>query len=259
MGPRNRSILASLPWWASVILAIVAYLSLRYWIPSIAFNHDDAFSKDLAMVVATKIAPIIGGAFLIVAALSAFRAWRKGTLLEGQKGIETIRKISWQEFEELVGEAYRRKGYALTETGGGGADGGADLVLRKGGEKLLVQCKHWRMVKVGVMVVRELYGVMTAEGATGGVLISSGTFTQEATEFARGKPLELLDGADLLKVIAEVQKTPKTIEKKLTDCICPLCGSEMVIRKATRGANTGGKFWGCSAYPKCRGIRPYRP
>ena len=161
MGLRNRSILASLPWWASVIIAIIAYISLKYWIPSIAFNHDDPFSKGLAMAVATKIAPIVGGAFLIVAALSAFRSWRKGTLLEGQKGIETIRKISWQEFEELVSEAYRRKGYTVTETGGGGADGGVDLILKKGGEKLLVQCKQWRMEKVGVKVVRELYGVVS--------------------------------------------------------------------------------------------------
>ncbi len=207
MGPRNRSILASLPWWASVIIAIVAYLLLKYWIPSIAFNHDDPLSKALAEAVATMIAPIVGGAFLIVAALSAFRTWRKGSLLEGQKGIETIRKISWQEFEELVSEAYRRKDYTVTETGGGGADDGVDLILKKKGEKLLVQCKHWRMEKVGVMVVRELYGVMTAEGATGGIVISSGSFTVEATEFARGKPLELLNGDALLKIIEDVQKT----------------------------------------------------
>jgi restriction system protein len=46
------------------------------------------------------------------------------------------------------------------ETGGGGPDGGVDLVLRKpggnGSEKFLVQCKQWRALKVGVDVVREL-------------------------------------------------------------------------------------------------------
>lgn len=35
---------------------------------------------------------------------------------------------------------------------------------------------------------------------------------------------------------------------------CPKCGSEMVLRTAKRGDNQGGKFWGCSKYPKCNGI-----
>ncbi|GAU09857.1 nuclease-related domain-containing protein [Desulfoplanes formicivorans] len=35
---------------------------------------------------------------------------------------------------------------------------------------------------------------------------------------------------------------------------CPKCGRPMVLRKATRGANAGNLFWGCSAFPQCRGI-----
>jgi ssDNA-binding Zn-finger/Zn-ribbon topoisomerase 1 len=35
---------------------------------------------------------------------------------------------------------------------------------------------------------------------------------------------------------------------------CPKCGNEMVLRTAKRGDNQGGKFWGCSSYPECRGI-----
>ena len=36
--------------------------------------------------------------------------------------------------------------------------------------------------------------------------------------------------------------------------ICPVCGSKLVLRHATRGENTGRAFWGCSAFPKCRYI-----
>ena len=35
---------------------------------------------------------------------------------------------------------------------------------------------------------------------------------------------------------------------------CPKCEREMVLRIAKKGANAGKKFWGCSAYPKCRSI-----
>jgi restriction system protein len=228
--------LALLPWWINVILAAAVFLSFKYWIPTISFQNP--FLKGIARAL-PAYARIFGGMLLFIAGLSAFNAMRKSKLLDRQTGIKTLRAISWQEFEELVGEAYRRKGYTVAETGGGGADGGFDLVLRRGGEKLLVQCKHWKMEKVGVKVARELYGVIAAEGATGGVIISSGRFSQEARDFARGKPLELLDGSELLNLIEEVQKEPRPLSKKPEDNICPLCGAEMILRTAKKGQNAG--------------------
>jgi restriction system protein len=82
--------------------------------------------------------------------------------------------LSWREFEMLVGEAYRLQGYSVEETGGETADGGVDLILTKAGERFFVQCKQWRAFKVGVDVVRELYGVMAARGAAGGMVVTSG-------------------------------------------------------------------------------------
>ena len=37
---------------------------------------------------------------------------------------------------------------------------------------------------------------------------------------------------------------------------CPKCSSPMVRRRVKSGANAGQEFWGCSTYPKCRGIVP---
>jgi restriction system protein len=246
--------LALLPWWINVILAAAVFLSFKYLIPTISFQNP--FLKGIARAL-PGYAHIFAAILLFIAGISAFNALRKGKLVDRQTGIKTLRAISWQEFEKLVGEAYRRKGYTVTETGGGGADGGVDLVLRRSGEKLLVQCKHWKMEKVGVKVVRELYGVIAAEGATGGIVISSGTFSQEARDFARGKPLELLDSSNLLTLIAEVQKEPKYVKKKSDDNICPLCGAEMVLRIAKKGLNAGEKFWGSSAFPKCSSTKLY--
>lgn len=248
--------LTLLPWWMNILLAVIVYPSFKYGIPSI--HWENPIFKGMAMVLPI-FAPYIVVLLCFTAAASAFQAWRKGALLEGQKGIGTIRALSWQAFEELVGEAYRRQGYNVTETGGGGADGGVDLVLRRGGEALLVQCKHWRMEKVGVKIIRELYGVIAAEGATGGVVISSGTFTQEAKDFGTGKPLELIDGPELLKIVAEVQKTPMPVSSASSDVVCPLCGSKMVLRTARKGAHAGEQFWGCPGFPQCRGTKPYHP
>jgi len=247
-------VLAKGSWKVNVALAIIVYVSFKYLIPKIEFQNMffSAFAR-----WAPQLAPVITGLILFVAALSAFHAWRKGKLFNNQKSIETIRKLSWREFEELVGEVYRRKGYNITERGGGGADGGVDLVLRRGGETLFVQCKHWKMDKVGVKIVRELYGVIASEGASGGIVISSGKFTEEAANFVKGKPLELINGTQLQKIITEIQKGQTRTDQETNENLCPMCGAKMVLRMAKKGQNVGDKFWGCSNFPKCRTTKPY--
>lgn len=39
-----------------------------------------------------------------------------------------------------------------------------------------------------------------------------------------------------------------------TSPLCPSCGSPMALRTAKRGDNAGNAFWGCTTYPKCRGM-----
>lgn len=36
---------------------------------------------------------------------------------------------------------------------------------------------------------------------------------------------------------------------------CPECDAPMKRRKAKTGPNAGKEFWGCTAYPKCKGLR----
>ncbi len=108
----------------------------------------------------------------------------------------------------MVGEAFRLDGFVVNERGGAGADGGIDLVLHKDGEKFFVQCKQWRAFKVGVSVVRELYGVMAAGGATGGFVVTSGVFTKDAIEFASGRNVILVDGTILFDMIQRVARKP---------------------------------------------------
>jgi len=40
-----------------------------------------------------------------------------------------------------------------------------------------------------------------------------------------------------------------------SDRRCPTCGSPMVLRTVKRGARAGTRFWGCSAYPRCRAVQ----
>ncbi len=170
--------------------------------------------------------------------------------------------ITWTQFERLMAEFYRRKGATVVPRGGPMADGGVDLNLTlPSGERLIVQCKHWKTRHVGVKPLRELWGVLDDEKADGAIFVTSGSFTADALAFARGKRLELIDGPKLGGMIAEVKRTQPSVPTSepvptASAPLCPRCESPMVLRIASRGANAGERFWGCSTYPKCQGTRP---
>jgi restriction system protein len=252
--PRKRSILddlITLPWWVNLVLAAVVYVGLKYYLPTTEFSSPAIQSMSKAF---SGFAGLIASLFVLIAAISAYHAWRKGELLDRQTSVKSIKALGWKDFEYLVSEAYRRQGYAVRENTRGGADGGIDLVLEKDGARTLVQCKNWRTSRVGVSTVRELYGVVTAEGAAAGILVCSGHYTKDALAFAEGKPLTLIDGPALSRLIGEVQTAPR-IETEPADTACPVCRSPMVLRTARRGKNAGRNFWGCSRFPECRGTR----
>jgi restriction system protein len=109
-----------------------------------------------------------------------------------------IAALSWRDFERLIGETFRGRGFQVTGFGSRGADGAADLALVKTGERFLVQCKHWRKHEVGVLAVRELSTALDAVGAQGGYVLTAGEFTPEAREFARRARIELIGGRALI-------------------------------------------------------------
>ena len=80
-------------------------------------------------------------------------------------------------------------------------DGGVDAVAFdpdpiRGG-KIVIQAKRYTNV-VGVSAVRDLYGTVMNEGATKGILVTTSNYGNDAYEFAKGKPLTLMNGANLL-------------------------------------------------------------
>lgn len=265
-----------LPWWVGSTLAVVAYVALHHYSSveaTINITPGQMVVDQMIRTLAFYGQFVIPLVFLAGAAASFFgRRKREGLLRDvaGDNSGETVRTLSWKDFELLVGEAFRMRGFSVAETGGGGADGGIDLQLKKGGEVFLVQCKQWRAYKVPVNVVRELYGVMASQGAAGGFVVTSGVFTADARSFAEGKNIELIDGTGLNRMIKKARAMlpgvvstadapsrgePKLQTASIIDPTCPRCGSAMAKRIAKQGSNTGGTFWGCTAFPKCRGIR----
>ena len=245
-------LLAGFPWWVSVLFAAFVYVILKFGIGWYAGDH--LFLSGVANGIAPG-APYFAGLFLIPAVLSIVARLGRRELLNQNTSLDSIRALSWQEFEMLCGEAFRRQGYAIRENGLGGADGGVDLFIRKKGQTHLVQCKHWKQQKVGVKEVRELFGIVTAQRAASGILISTGHFTVDARAFAEDKPIDLINGPALVNLIGNVevpektgsaasQPRPQALPLKPVAPACPRCGQPTQLKTAQRGQYQGQQFWG---------------
>jgi len=282
-------IISKLPWWVGVTLALVSYLALHsYAVRPLVLPASGPGQLGAAAVhsiyrtLALFGQYVLPSAFGLGALISTYNLVKQKKIYDNvakRPGMTALNEMHWGDFERLVSEYYRRKGFQVVREGGNGPDGGIDLILRQKGETYLVQCKKWRAYKVGVQPVREFYGVMASRGAAGGYFVTSGEYTNEAKAFVKGLNLELLDGRKLREMIDIAQQPALTrvaagpgrlrdaqVAEPCDDLnvppvastspLCPQCTAEMTKRVARHGSNAGKEFWGCISYPKCKGTRP---
>lgn len=135
--------------------------------------------------------------------------------VDSYKVIEKVEKgdnlaaMDWEDFEHLIREIFEKE---FSSSGGevkitqASRDGGVDAVAFdpdpiKGG-KIVIQAKRYSNT-VGVSAVRDLYGTVMNEGATKGILVTTADYGPDAYEFAKGKPLTLLNGSNLLSLLSK--------------------------------------------------------
>ncbi len=273
MARRQQSVLedlmdiaAMLPWQVALALAVASYFGFHHlaFLPSTLIGARNPMQslggglvRQFMIMFSMILQYLVPLAFVLGAFMSAQKRHRQSELhaqVASAPHRNALENMSWGDFEGLAAEVFRRKGYTVIERGGNGPDGGVDLVLRMGQDKYLVQCKQWKTMKVGVATVRELYGVMAAQGAVGGFVVASGAFTEDARSFAEGRSINLVHTEALLRLVRETSDGTSAARRAAEAPSCPKCGSEMVQRTAKRGDFAGSVFWGCSRYPACRGI-----
>ena len=191
--------------WA--LAGVLCWHGLWRWFDAWAWQHLDW--PDVLIQIAVWLVyalqfvwPVVVWACGVWGLWRRFRAKRvfKKLKFQPQNGFD---EVSWQDFEVLVAELFRRQGFEVTLMGGDQPDGGIDVIVKRDGGTYLVQCKHWKTQRVGVKVVRELYGVVAAEGMDGGYVITSGHFTPDAHAFAKGIAMKLINGRQLSQIIEE--------------------------------------------------------
>ncbi len=210
--------------------------------------------------------------------------------------LDKLLSLSPEEFEGSIAAMYRALGFAVQRTPLSN-DFGRDLILTKDGKTTFVECKRYARDKpIGRPALQKFYAAIVTMQADAGIVVTTSNFASTAEKFALENNIVLIDGAKLLKLMA--QAFPRSSEADTYRQMCRRCGDVVtfdlrkadmkltcrnehsvsrdlskdlllinLIEETPRCAKCGhtmrlvngrrGQFWGCSSYPACRSTRSY--
>ena len=115
--------------------------------------------------------------------------------------------MNWEDFEHLIRELFEKEfnnNGSQVKVTQASRDGGVDAIAFDSdpirGGKIVIQAKRYTNT-VGVAAVRDLYGTVMNEGANKGILVTTSDYGPDSYEFAKGKPITLLNGGNLLHLL----------------------------------------------------------
>jgi restriction system protein len=164
--------------------------------------------------------------------------------------IQDVDTMTGVEFEYFLKLIFTQKGYKVQTTKVTG-DYGADLVMTVGDKRIVVQAKRYSK-RVGIKAVQEVVSSIAFYKATEGWAVTNNEFTDAAVQLAKANGIKLIERNELIHMISHLDETQtiKSVQqtKEMTySKLCPKCGSDVVLRRGSKG-----EFYGCSSFPKCR-------
>ncbi|HPO12723.1 MAG TPA: restriction endonuclease [Candidatus Hydrogenedentes bacterium] len=219
MAKRKTSILDDLqnffvavPWCVGPIVALVGCGFLRFLMPVVFQSALPAETSPISVTMnntfdqilgpfPVKPAPLGEVIVLFVWLVSLVQKVNQRSLLNRPHEPEDMKVLTWREFELLVGENYRQRGFIVEKRDGASPDGDIDVVLRKRCRTVLFQCKHYSAIKVDIRPVRTLLGVLDHDWANGGILVAREQFSTFVNDFAEKNGIGLVDGKGLIGMV----------------------------------------------------------
>lgn len=169
-----------------------------------------------------------------------------------QSGISDIDTMDGFQFEHYLVELFKKYNYKAVRTQDT-SDYGADLILKKDDQKIVVQAKRHAQ-NVGIKAVQEVLGAKSFYKADEAWVVANSHYTKSAKELANECGVRLVDRNELVAMLMKLQnkrnqvdakEIKATIEPK-EEKVCSKCGADMVLRNSKHGV-----FYGCSRFPKC--------
>ncbi len=163
--------------------------------------------KSLKGIGSARLSELIPVAPVIMLDRNEHRFVESYTVVEHMVEGDNLALMNWEDFEHLIRELFEKEfssdGSEVRVTQAS-RDGGVDAVIYdpdpiRGG-KIVVQAKRYTNT-VGVSAVRDLYGTVQHEGVMKGILITTSNYGGDAYNFAKGKPLTLMNGSNLIHLL----------------------------------------------------------
>lgn len=162
-------------------------------------------------LIGTGIAIGIG-----LAVMFLLTGWRAASFKKRmqQSGIAEIDQMRGRQFEEFVGTIFQYQGYKVSYTSTTG-DFGADLILYKGKETIVVQAKRYKN-SVGVKAVQEVIPSMNMYNASSAWVITNSVYTKQALTLAKKNNVRMIEREELIQMSLEMQNKLKQENKNVS-------------------------------------------
>ena len=139
----------------------------------------------------------VGIAIVIIIAFSIWKANRFKKRMQ-QSGIDEIDQMTGRQFEEYIGTLFEKQGYRVTYTPATG-DFGADLILKKEREVVVVQAKRYKS-SVGIAAVQEVIPAVKMYKANAAWVVSNSYYTKAAMKLAKSNHVRMIDRDQLIQM-----------------------------------------------------------
>lgn len=188
-------------------IPIVSVVSSRSVLEQINFSEVDPVSclKHLSAVVSRSPAEVAPIRPIVRLDMTDPRFVADSDVLADLDARPNLMELTPNEFETLVQNLFSKMGLDTKQTRPS-RDGGVDAIAYDPrpilGGKIVIQAKRYKGT-VGVSAVRDLFGTLQNEGGSKGILVTTSGYGSASFEFAKNKPLELIDGGNLLFLLKE--------------------------------------------------------
>lgn len=139
---------------------------------------------------------------LLYFGISKYKQWKRRKLLESS--IDVVDDMTGKVFDDYILAHFEHLGY-LGHLASRGEDHGADLILKKAGQRVVVLAKRWKN-SLGADAIERIIGAVKYYDADKGIVVTNSTFTESARELADPNGIELWSRSKLIELIDNAAK-----------------------------------------------------